>query len=156
MKLLDLALIGGAAYLILSQKGSAAADSGGFSGGGSFTPPPGSFTPEKTAIGSSGFVPGTEIPMSKGFSAAVDFARVITGSATDTALVNIATKQDLGTIKVTSAPLNTSSSPAVKAANETFKAAQASGSYVPSSYVAGKGLTAWDMRIAANLAAKNK
>ena len=154
MKRLDLALLGGAAYLIFSAKGSSAVSGGSSEGfGGAAISPP------ITLSGKT--IPTTTIPTSVGFQKAIEAV------ATPSTVVQAATAPLNSTIKVTQAPVvqvrssggSSTNSPQISAASKSeitqiFQKQYISGAFVPSSVLAGK-MTKTDVIIAQNLAKKS-
>jgi len=160
MKLLDLALLGGAAYLLFSSRGGAA--SSDISGGGispSALPPS---IPGTTIPASGKVIPATSIPTSVGFQAKMEI------SAPSAVEAITAAKAPLGGISVAAAPTvvtrsssggSSTSSPQISAAakaevTQIFQKEYISGNFVPSSVLAGK-MTKTDIIIAQNLAKKS-
>ncbi len=149
MKLIDLALIGGAAYLIFSKKGSAE------------TAAPADFLPGTIIPASGKVIPATNIPTSVGFQAKMEI------SAPTPAAAISAAKAPLGGISVAAAPKvvvrsssgSSTRSPQISAAakseiNQVFQKQYISGGFVPSSVLAGK-MTKTDIIIAQGLAKKS-
>lgn len=125
MDLFEVALLGGAAYLILSGGSAGSAETSGVGGWGS-SPAPASLPPVSTPkqITLSGQnVPGT-------------------------------TSADLGKISVRSAPLATNPPEVIAEVKQIFQTEYLKGNFVPSSALSGK-LTKTDIIIAQNLAKKS-
>jgi len=147
MKWYELALIGGAAYLILTRGAAGSAETSGVGGWGDFpasASPPLVSSPTITLSGQN--VPGTTIPMSSGFAAKV--------AEIPAAQILTAKTADLGQISVRSAPLATNPPAVLAEVKQIFQQQYLMGNFVPSSALSGK-LTKTDIMIAQNLAKKS-
>ncbi len=144
MRFFEIALLGGAAYLILKGGSVAGVNDAGFNSISPTTPLslPG-LAPGTTA---GGILPGTTIPMSSGFAAKlaeIPAAQIATAKTTD-----------LGKITVKAAPLATNPPAVISEVKQIFQKEYLSGKFVPSSVLAGKP-TKWDIQIAQNIAKKS-
>lgn len=149
MKILEIAALGGLAYLLIKGAGSSLAETGEMSAfpESSLLPAPiiaGSEIPGIKAISSGKAVPNTTITMSRGFSEKLKNISAADLAKDQAALYN----QKISVRSVGAADLTQTQKSSI---NQVFQKQYISGGFIPSSVLAGKP-TKTDLIIAQNIA----